>query len=68
MEMNYSRDDHEAWLRGPGRAQLQEAREEIQGKGFENEEEFEEEIAMQMELFDRCHTLNLRRLQSCTEP
>jgi hypothetical protein len=53
MEMTYSRHDHEAWLRGPGRADLEEARTEI-GQGPFTEEEFEEEVQCQMELFNRC--------------
>lgn len=53
MEMTYSRYDHEAWLRGPGRADLEEARKEL-GQGAFTPEEFEEEVETQMELFDRC--------------
>lgn len=53
MEMTYSRHDHEAWLRGPGRVDLETARKEI-GQGPFTEEEFEEEVETQMELFNRC--------------
>lgn len=52
MEMTYSRHDHEAWLRGAGRADLEQARQEV-GQGPFTPEEFEEEVAQQMELFNR---------------
>ena len=52
MEMTYSRHDHERWLRGPGRADLEVARQGL-GQGAFTDEGFEEEVETQMELFDR---------------
>lgn len=52
MEMTYSRHDHELWLRGTGRPDLEAARKEV-GQGLFTEEEFEEEVTTQMELFNR---------------
>lgn len=54
FELSYSRADHEAWLRGPGRAEMDAARREVGVDGFEDEQDFEEEVAMQMQMFDRC--------------
>eukprot|EP00892_Ulva_mutabilis_P006303 jgi/Ulvmu1/4044/UM019_0021.1 len=53
FEMSYSRADHEAWLRGPGRDEMAAARKELGVDGFEDDADFEEEVAMQMQLFDR---------------
>ena len=57
FELSYSRADHEAWLRGPGREEMADARKEVGVDGFKDEAEFDAEVAMQMQMFDRCGRL-----------
>jgi hypothetical protein len=56
-ERNYSVEDHEAWLRGPGRAEIERERTVLypdnDGK-FENEDDFELEVRAQLDLFSKC--------------
>ena len=54
FEVSYSRADHEAWLRGPGREEMTAARKELGVNGFKDDNDFEEEVAMQINLFNRC--------------
>lgn len=65
FEMSYSRADHEAWLRGPGRDEMAAARKELGVDGFEDEADFEEEVAIQMQLFDRCACMWRRPALHC---
>lgn len=55
QELEYGREEHEQWLRGPGKEELCEAYRNMFGRNLAADEEaFEREVQAQLWAFDTC--------------